>query len=75
MWDEYRSNLCKLSNKEETEFQKEILHIQKKVLNFDDFFKYNGLKHREEPEVRKMLKEAIKNSERKKYHGDFELIH
>ena len=22
-----------------------------------------------------MLKEAIKNSERKKYHGDFELIH
>ncbi len=44
MLDEYESNLCKLSNKEENYLQSKIFEIQKKVLSFQDFFKYNDLK-------------------------------
>ena len=73
--DEYESNLCKLSNKEEDEFQKEIFSIPKKVTNFKEFFKYVGLKERSEEEISKLLHEAIKNSERKKYHGEVEVMH
>lgn len=72
MLDEYESNLCKLSNKEEDEFQKEIQAIPKKVTSFKEFFKYVGLKERSEEEILKMLNDAIKNSERKKYHGEIE---
>jgi hypothetical protein len=32
---EYEANLCKLSNKEETQFQSEIKQITQKVLSFD----------------------------------------
>lgn len=46
MLEEYKSNLCKLTNKEEDYFQSKIFEIQKKVLTFGDFFKYVGLKHR-----------------------------
>lgn len=60
--DEYESNLCKLSNKEEDEFQKEIQAIPKKVTSFKEFFKYVGLKERSEEEILKMLNDAIKNS-------------
>jgi len=46
--DEYESNLCKLSNKEEVEFQQEIFAIPKKVTGFKEFFEYVGLKERSE---------------------------
>ena len=75
MLDEYENNLCKLTNKEEVEFQKKIFEIQKNVVSFESFFKYIGLQHREENEITDMLKQAIKNSERKKYHGEFETLH
>jgi hypothetical protein len=44
MLEEYENNLCKLSNKEEEFFQKKVFEIQKTVANFNDFFKYVGLK-------------------------------
>ena len=44
MLEEYEDNLCKLSNKEEEFFQKKVFEIQKTVVNFNDFFKYVGLK-------------------------------
>lgn len=62
---EYEANLCKLTNKEETSFQAEIKKISHNVLSFNDFFDYTGLKRRDEKELLMMLKEAIKNSERK----------
>lgn len=65
MLEEYENNLCKLSNKEEDQFQADIFKISKEVLEFNDFFKFTGLKERSGAEVTKMLKEAIKNSERK----------
>jgi hypothetical protein len=39
------------------------------VTSFKEFFSYVGLKERTEEEILKLLHEAIKNSERKKYHG------
>lgn len=70
MLEEYQYNLCKLSNKEEEEFQKKTFEIKKNVTNFAEFFKYVGLKERNEQETLAMLKQAIKNSEKKKYHGE-----
>jgi hypothetical protein len=58
-----------LSNKEEDDFQREILSIPKKVTNFIEFFSYVGLQEKSEGEILKLLHDAIKNSERKKYHG------
>jgi len=75
MWEEYNGNLCKLTNKEENEFQKRLFHIQDKIKSFEDFFEFTGLPSKSDKEVRQMLKDAIKNSERKKYHGEFEVIH
>lgn len=66
---EYEANLCKLSNKEEDQLQAEIKRITQSVQTFNDFFDYTGLKKRDEAELLKMLKEAIKNSERKEYHS------
>jgi len=71
---EYEANLCKLTNKEEDEFQREIKNISKKILNFDDFFKYLGLPVREQSELTKMLKWAINNSERKGYHSALDVM-
>lgn len=75
MLDEYENNLCKLTNKEEEEFQQKIFYIQKNVTTFESFFAYIGLPPREENEITDMLKQAIKNSEKKKYHGEFETLH
>jgi len=61
-----------LSNKEEVEFQQEIFAIPKKVTNFKEFFEYVGLKERSEEEILKLLHNAIKSSERKRYHGDID---
>lgn len=72
--DEYESNLCKLTNKEENFFQEEIFKISKKVLSFPDYFKYVGLPERPELEVVKLLKDAIKNSERKEYHNKYDVM-
>lgn len=66
---EYEANLCKLTNKEENALQAEIKNISKNILTFNDFFNYTGLKGRDEKELLQMLKEAIKNSERKEYHS------
>jgi hypothetical protein len=63
--EQYESNLCKLSNKEENEFQAGIKEISKTVLTFNDYFNYIGLKKRDENETLKMLKEAIVHSEKK----------
>lgn len=71
---EYEANLCKLSNKEEDQFQKEIKNISKNILNFDEFFKYLGLPIREQSELTKMLKWAIKNSEKKGYHSALDVM-
>ncbi len=62
MLDKYNSNLCKLINKEEDYFQAKIKKISKTILTYSDFFTYLGLKQRDETEVNKMLKDAIKNS-------------
>lgn len=72
--EQYEENLCKLPNKEENAFQNEIFNISKKVLSFGDYFRYVGLKELPEPEVVKLLKEAIKNSERKEYHNKLEVL-
>lgn len=69
--DEYELNLCKLTNKEEEEFQNKIFELQKSVKSFNEFFDFIGLKKRSESELITMLKSAISNSERKKYHGEF----
>ncbi len=69
MLNQYDANLCKLTNKEETYFQTEIKKISKTILNFNDFFNYVGLKNRDENEVVKLLKDAIKNSLNKQYHS------
>lgn len=71
---EYEANLCKLTNKEETDFQRAVFQIPKKVVNFQEFFKFVGLKERSEEELRALLKNAIKNSERKEYHNKFEVL-
>lgn len=44
------------------------------MLEFNDFFKFTGLKQRSTAEITKMLKEAIKNSERKEYHSKYEVM-
>ena len=71
---EYESNLCKLTNKEENFFQTEIFNISKNILNFASYFRYVGLKERPETEVTKLLKDAIKNSERREYHSKAEVM-
>lgn len=48
MLEEYEDNLCKLSNKEEVEFQDKIFALQKNVTSFNAFFEYVGLPPREE---------------------------
>ena len=73
MLEEYQSNLCKLTNKEEDHFQQQIKHISKKVLSFDAYFDYVGLKPRSQPELTAKLKQAIKNSEQKGYHDPYEV--
>jgi hypothetical protein len=45
------------------------------VTNFKEFFKYVGLPEKNEEEILALLKSAIKNSERKKYHGEFEMMY
>ena len=42
-FNEYDSNLCKLSNKEEDIFQAEVKNITKNIQDFESFFKYTGL--------------------------------
>lgn len=69
MLEEYEDNLCKFINKEEEEFQTKIFNIQRNIKSFPEFFRFVGLKERSEEEIVDMLKRAIKNSERKKYHG------
>lgn len=69
LFEEYENNLCKLTNKEENYFQAEIFKISKNVVNFSSYFKYVGFKERSEVEVLQLLKNAIKNSERKEYHN------
>ena len=49
--------------------------IQKNIKAFPEFFKFVGLKERSEEELNNTLKNAIKNSERKKYHGELDVIH
>lgn len=71
----YESNLCKLTNREEEEFQRKLFGTLKQVKDFDSFFAFVGLKRRTNEELNEMLKNAISNSARKKYHGDFEERH
>jgi hypothetical protein len=71
---EYEANFCKLTNKEENELQAQIKHISKNILNFNDFFNYLGLPIQEESELTKMLKWAIKNSEKKGYHSPLDVM-
>ena len=68
-FNEYDENLCKLTNKEENILQREIKNISKNIVSFDQFFNYIGLPIKQESELTKMLKWAIKNSERKGYHS------
>lgn len=75
MLNHYEENLCKLTNDEEEEFQKNLKNTLKQIKDFDSFFMFVGLKKRSHQEINEMLKNSIKNSERKKYHGDFEDRH
>ena len=72
--NQYEANLCKLTNKEENEFQSEIKNISKNIVDFSSFFKYNGLPAKEESDLTKMLKWAIKNSEKKGYHNPLDVM-
>jgi hypothetical protein len=72
--EEYESNLCKLTNKEENYFQEEIFKISKNITNFSEYFKYVGFKERTDAELTKLLKDAVKNSERKEYHNKYEVM-
>lgn len=74
MLQDYEENLCKLPNKEEDRFQAEIFRIAKDVRTFGDYFKYLGLEERGDAEVVKLLKQAIKNSERKEYHSRLDVL-
>ena len=73
-FQEYNANLCKLTNKEENIFQSEIKNITKNILDFNSFFKYTGLPVKEESELTKMLKWAIKSSEKKGYHSPLDVM-
>ena len=50
------------------------MHILKNVTDFNTFFEYVGLPKKTPEQLNEMLKTAIKNSENKKYHGEFDKI-
>ncbi len=58
-----------MRNDEETELQKKIMYILKNVNDFNTFFEYVGLPKKTPQELTQILEKAIKNSERKRYHG------
>jgi len=70
----YKRNLGRLSNQKENEIQKKVFEILK-VGSYDEMFQYLNKGKITEDELNKRLKQAVKNSKRRKYHGtDDELL-
>jgi len=64
----YEKNLGRLTDKMESEIQSNCFKILK-ISNYDQMFEYMGMGKISQEELNKRLKEAIKNSKRRKYHG------
>jgi len=70
----YKKNLGRLNNESENEIQKKVFEILK-IGNYDEMFQYLNKGKLSEAEINKRLKQAVKNSSRRKYHGtDDELL-
>ena len=70
----YKTNLGRLNNESENEIQKRVFEILK-IENYDAMFQYLNKGKLSEAELNKRLKQAVKNSKRRKYHGtDDELL-
>lgn len=74
MLEYLETNGCKLSNEVEDKILETFIDCMKTVKNYDQYFERIGLPKKNQDQLTGMLKEAVKNSKRKKYHGDVDEV-
>jgi ubiquitin-protein ligase/Ran GTPase-activating protein (RanGAP) involved in mRNA processing and transport len=66
------SNCCKLDDESENKIQKCFFDSEENIKDYKEYYEHIGVKINDFDDICKRLKEAVKNSKRKKYHGSME---
>ena len=67
-------NSCKLPNNLENKILEKFKDIAENVKDYNGYFKRVGLPEKTQDELTNMLKQAVKNSKTKKYHGEVDEV-
>ncbi|CAD8069540.1 unnamed protein product [Paramecium primaurelia] len=70
--DRFDKNYCLLTTGIENGIQEKIFEAFKRVVNYDGFYDFIGQQKKSIEELNLLLKQAVKNSKEKKYHGTVE---
>lgn len=63
---------CKLDDETENKIQKAFFNTEENIRDYKAYYEHIGVKINDFEDICKRLKEAVKNSKRKKYHGSME---
>jgi hypothetical protein len=74
LFTHFEENYCRLANSVENELQSGIFAIFAQIDSFDKYYQYVGLRAKSPEELTAQLKQAVKNSKAKGYHGTFDEI-
>jgi ubiquitin-protein ligase/Ran GTPase-activating protein (RanGAP) involved in mRNA processing and transport len=72
MLDYMENHCCKLDDKTENEIQQSFFDCEDNIKDYKDYYTHIGMPVKDFEDICKRLKEAVKNSKRKKYHGSID---
>ncbi|CAD8083774.1 unnamed protein product [Paramecium sonneborni] len=67
--ERFDKNYCLLTTGIENGIQEKVFEAFKRVVNYEAFYEFNGQEKKSIEELNQLLKQAVKNSKEKKYHG------
>lgn len=69
LFERFEQNFCQHTSGQEAAIQQGVFDIYKKVTSYDAFYDILGMPKKSFDELNALLKQAVKNSKAKKYHG------
>lgn len=74
MLESLETNGCKLETSQEDEILSTFKDALNNVKSYSAYFKRIGLPSKNKDEINTMLKQAVRNSKEKRYHGDVDHV-
>lgn len=72
MLEYMEGKICKLDDDTENKIQQAFFHTEETIKDYKDYYQHIGVEVKNFDDICQRLKEAVKNSKRKKYHGSID---